>query len=144
MNDFYQSDIEIISKNFETLYKISSIKITNIDCKKGKEMIIKCNMIENLVPNIIFISKHKIINAVLNGLSVVDHLFKIEEEKEVDKYPNLYKDFLSILDNLDGDMRIELSLSRIIKKIVPRDDIIKLLIFLNKQTVCSECKILFI
>ena len=68
---------------------MSSIKITNIDWKKGKEMIIKCNMIEILVHNIIFISKHKIINVLLNGLSLIDHLFEIKEEKmEVNNYPN--------------------------------------------------------
>lgn len=93
-------------------------------------------MFENLVNNIIFISEHKMIIPVLTGLSVLYNLIITEEANH---YPNIYKNLSMILDNLEGDIRIELSLSKILKKVVNREDISQLLAFLSTKNVNSDC-----
>ena len=79
---------------------------------------------------------------VISGLSIIDHLFSYEEGKQAQNYPQIYKEFLSIMDNLEGEMRVELLISKIVKKIVKKDDIEQILSFLKVLCNSSECMII--
>jgi hypothetical protein len=91
---------------------------------------------------VIGFSLKKNIHPVIIGLTILDHLFSFEDGKQAQNYPHIYKGFSSLLDNLEGEERCESLISKIVKKIVKRDDIEQILSFLRILCDSSECIII--
>jgi hypothetical protein len=114
----------------------------NLDSLKGKELLLKKDFLKDIVGWIIDFSLTKNIIPVITGLTILDHLFSFEDGKQAQNYPQIYKDFTSLLDNLESDERAESLISKIVKKIVKRDDIEQILPFLRILCNSSECMII--
>jgi hypothetical protein len=99
----------------------------------------KNNFVNDIINWVIQFSLKKNINPIITGLTILDHLFSFEDGKQAQYYPRIYKDFSSLLDNLEGEERCESLISKIVKKIVKRDDIEQILSFLRILSDSSEC-----
>lgn len=139
VNELYSSDKNVIASNMETLSKISSNSKLNIDSSKGKDLIIKGGLVENLMSNIINLSKSNLVGPVLSGLTILEHLFLSDEGKALQS-ATIYKDFISILNNLNGNKLIEIAIAKIAKRTIKKEDITQILSFLKSYKDFSDCK----
>ena len=125
INDLYFDDFEAISLNFDTLRKISNLKI-------GREVIFKKNLIPNILKNIKITAAYKKQDVILTGLHILDNLSRNDEGKEILNKNNAIENISSILDyfqNNDNVLRIG---AKIYSKISTIQDILNQIDKLNE------------
>jgi hypothetical protein len=140
INDLYVDDLEVLLMNFETMKKISNLKM-------GREIILKKNLIPNLIKNIKTAARHKNAKACIAGFSVIDNLLRNEEAKEVVRQTNSIENISEILDYFENEERVLKMGAKIYSKICKPEDMIneinKLEQLYNKKDY-SDCKIILI
>lgn len=102
INDLYYDDFEAICLNFDTLKKISNLKV-------GREIILKKNLIPNILKNIKITSAYKKPDVIITGLQILDNISRSEEGKTILKQNEAIENISSILDffqNNDEVLRI--------------------------------------
>jgi hypothetical protein len=117
VNDLYIDDLEILLMNFETMKKISNLKM-------GREIILKKNLVPNLLKNIKVSARQKNAKAVIAGFTVLDNLLRSEEGKEILKQNNAIENISSILDFFEIDDKVLKMGAKIYSKICKPADMI--------------------
>ncbi len=120
INDLYYDDFEAICLNFDTLKKISNLKV-------GREIIIKKNLIPNILKNIKITSAYKKPDVIITGLQILDNISRSDEGKQTLKANEAIENISSILDyfqNNDDVLRIG---AKIYSKISTAEDALALI-----------------
>ena len=91
INDLYFDNFEAISVNFNTLKKITNLKI-------GREILMKKNLIPNILKNIKLAANHKSSEVIITGLQILDNLSRSDEGKTTLRNENA-------INNNNGRMR---------------------------------------
>lgn len=139
VNDLYSDDIDIISLNFETLKKISNLKA-------GREIILKKNIIPNLMKNIKATAHNGNSKAVIAGFTVLDNLLKSDEGKEVIKENKAFDNISEILACFENDEKVLKMGAKLFSKISKPEDMINeiyKLEELNQKNDMTDCKLFF-
>lgn len=118
VNDLYNEDLDVIATNFDTMKKISNLKI-------GREFLVKKNLSINLVKNIKLASLQKNAKAVSAGLQVIDNLTKSDEGIEDLKKIDILKYVSEALDNFENDSNVLKMGAKIYSKICTLEDMKK-------------------
>lgn len=118
VNDLYVDDVDVITMNFDTMKKISNLKL-------GREFLIKKNLIPNLLKNIKQSAAQRNPKAVISGFTIVDNLLRNETGKEELKKNNAIGNISSILDYFENDDKVLKMGAKIYSKISKPEDMIK-------------------
>lgn len=120
INDLYYDDFDAICLNFDTLKKISNLKV-------GREIILKKNLVPNILKNILITSAYKKPEVVITGLQIIDNLSRSEEGQAILNENAAIDKISTILDyfqNKDEVLRIG---AKIYSKICKPEDILDLI-----------------
>lgn len=120
INDLYYDDFDAICLNFDTLKKISNLKV-------GREIILKKNLIPNILKNIKITSAYKKPDVIITGLQILDNISRSDEGKLVLKQNEAIDNISSILDffqNNDDVLKIG---AKIYSKISTPEDVLVLI-----------------
>jgi hypothetical protein len=131
VNDIYIDDQDIIYMNFDTMKKISNLKM-------GREFLIKKNLIPNLIKNIKFSAQQKDPKAVISGFSIVDNISRSDIGKDALKSSNAIENISKILDFFENDDRVLLMGAKIYSKISNSEDMIREIEKLNTYNTTGD------
>ena len=104
--------------NFEIMKKISNLKI-------GREILMKKNLIPNILKNIVIAASFKNCKGVLIGLNIVDNITRIEGGKEALKDSDVIKHLSSVLDFFENNDEVLKMGAKIYSKIAKPEDILR-------------------
>ena len=115
VNDLYSDDMKIMSMNFDTMKKVSNQK-------NGREFLVSKNLVPSILNNVKTCSDAGNTGAVINGLTVLDNVSRLDEGKKAIKDEEGMKTLSEVLDNFGNDDRILGKGAKIYAKIaVPED-----------------------
>lgn len=120
INDLYYDDFDAICLNFDTLKKISNLKV-------GREIVLKKNLIPNILKNIKITSAYKKPDVIITGLQILDNISRSEDGKQTLKQNEAIENISNILDffqNNDDVLRIG---AKIYSKISSPEDALALI-----------------
>lgn len=120
VNDLYCDDFDAISINFDTLKKISNLKV-------GRDIILKKNFIPNILKNIKIISAYKKPDVIITGLQILDNLSRSDEGKQSLKENEAIENISTILDSFQNNDYVLRMGAKIYSKISTTQDIINLI-----------------
>jgi hypothetical protein len=118
VNDIYIDDQNIITLNFDTMKKISNLKM-------GREILIKKNLIPNLIKNIKICAALKDPKAVMSGFGIVDNISRSDVGKDQLKSGKAIESISEILDYFEDDDQVLKLGAKIYSKISKPEDMVK-------------------
>jgi hypothetical protein len=117
VNDLYIDDLDVLLMNFETMKKISNLRV-------GREIILKKNLIPNLIKNLKHTSKVKNSKACVAGFTVLDNLLRNDEGKDLLRKSNAIESISAILDFFDNDDKVLKMGTKVYSKLCRPEDMI--------------------
>ena len=121
VNDLYSDDIMVIRMNIDTMKKVTNQKT-------GREFLIKKGIVPSILLNVKKCSDREDVNAVFNGLIVVDNICRNDEGKKEVKNADAPNILCDVVEIFSESAKIINKSAKILAKIMTKSDLEELLV----------------